>query len=186
MVRNLLTPSLRRFLEDYASGLAKRGRLQDGDIQVPGTPCRFGDPVMESLLQALCPRFEQASGLALWPTYSYFRVYARGDRLPRHTDRPSCEISATVNLGQEADAAWPIWIDPGAGPLAIELSPGDAMIYRGLDVPHWRETFRGARLTQVFLHYVDQDGPHREWKFDKRQGLDIQPGPDAMLRKLIR
>jgi PKHD-type hydroxylase len=25
----------------------------------------------------------------------------------------------------------------------------------------------------VFLHYVDADGPHKEWKFDKRAGLNV-------------
>jgi hypothetical protein len=45
------------------------------------------------------------------------------------------------------------------------------LIYRGIDIPHWRETYDGDRLAQVFLHYVDQNGPHNEWKFDKRPGL---------------
>jgi PKHD-type hydroxylase len=38
---------------------------------------------------------------------------------------------------------------------------------------HWRKKFKGEWQAQVFLHYVDADGPHKEWKFDKRQGLNL-------------
>lgn len=185
VVRDLLDTPVRKLLHDYAEGLARHGRLQDGDQQVPGTPCRFGDPFMESLLQHLRPRIESECGLGLDPSYSYFRVYRHGDRLARHTDRASCEISVTVNLGQHAGPAWPIWIDPGTGPAGIELAPGDGMIYRGMDVPHWRDPFAGDRLTQVFLHYVDRNGPCREWKFDKRPGLATLPHVDSVVRKLF-
>lgn len=185
VLRDLVSAQPRAFLHDYATGLAQHGRLQDGDRQVPSAPCRFADPFMESLLLHLCPRIESECGLRLHPTYSYFRVYGQGDSLSQHTDRPSCEISVTVNLGQQADAPWPIWIDPGAGPIAVELAPGDAMVYRGMDVPHWRDAFAGERLTQVFLHYVDRDGPCQEWKFDRRAGLATLPHVDAVVRKLL-
>ena len=48
------------------------------------------------------------------------------------------------------------------------LSPGDGLLYRGIDVFHWREPFQGNRLVQVFLHYVDRNGPHADQKFDGR------------------
>src|SRR4029079_7309768 len=97
------------------------------DDDVPDTPYRYADPFMESLLSALLPRVEAECRLELYPTYSYFRVYKRGDALKAHRDRPACEISATICLGYEADAPWPIWIEAEGGGRAIDLEPGDGM-----------------------------------------------------------
>jgi hypothetical protein len=138
---------------------------------VPGTPFAYGDFAAEGLLKSVQPDVESRVGLALYPTYSYLRLYKHGDCLKRHKDRPACEISVTLCLGYAPDVPWPIWVEHLGTPVAITLSPGDMLIYRGIDVPHWRDAYDGDRLAQVFLHYVDRNGPHSEWKFDKRPGL---------------
>ena len=45
-------------------------------------------------------------------TYSYTRKYERGAYLTSHTDRPSCEISATLCLDYQTDdnKPWKIWL----------------------------------------------------------------------------
>jgi hypothetical protein len=143
----------------------------EGDEIVPGTPWAYGDFLGEKLLARIQPTIEAAVGLSLFPTYSYLRLYKNGDRLKRHTDRPACEISASLCLGYKPDLPWPIWVEVSATPVPITLQRGDMLIYRGIDVPHWRDTYAGQRVAQVFLHYVDQNGPHVEWKFDRRPGL---------------
>jgi predicted 2-oxoglutarate/Fe(II)-dependent dioxygenase YbiX len=40
-----------------------------------------------------------------------------------------------------------------------------------MDIWHWRKEYKGKWLAQVFLHYVDAEGPNAEWKYDKRQKL---------------
>ena len=42
---------------------------------------------------------EKETGLSLYPTYVYVRIYKKGDILHRHKDEFSCEISTTMNLG---------------------------------------------------------------------------------------
>ena len=69
------------------------------DEQVPNTYSHYADPVMETLLMKVLPKMQQETGLQLIPTYSYARVYKKGDILKRHKDRPSCEISTTIHLG---------------------------------------------------------------------------------------
>jgi hypothetical protein len=162
----LKDPSLSQFYH-YACISAESGRVVKGDGQVQGTPSSYGDFIMDGLLESLLPEIEHASGLALFPTYSYFRVYKRGDTLAKHTDRPSCEVSVTLCLGFE-EGTWPILIEGPRGTSSVNLDAGDALLYRGMECPHWREMFGGQRQAQVFLHYVDQNGPHAEWKFDKR------------------
>lgn len=175
VIRNLLTGSALSFLNDYAVKSAEHGRMGPGDLDVPGTPCAYSDPFMESLMEALTPRIEAVSCLELYPTYTYFRVYKHGDLLARHKDRPSCEVSVTLSLGYRGVEPWPIWIESGGASKSIVLERGDAMVYKGTEIPHWRERFTGEQAAQAFLHYVDQAGPYREWIYDKREALGTSP-----------
>jgi len=167
------------------------------DQQCPLSQAIHGAPVFDSLLEQLVPNFEQACGKRLYPTYAYARLYAPGDELKIHTDRHSCEISATLTLGFEGDV-WPIYFgdyaEEGQGreviiedgttkylinESEIKMGVGDAALYRGMDKVHWREPYKeGKWQAQVFLHYVDADGPHAEWKFDKRPKLSHHKEPD--------
>jgi hypothetical protein len=156
----------------YATKHATLGSMFH-DAQVPSALAAHGDIFMDALLLELLPIAEAVSRLKLFPTYSYFRVYRQGDVLEKHTDRPACEISMTLCLGYRAGGPWPILIDGPNGISSIELGAGDAMFYRGIECPHWRDPFEGEETTQVFLHYVDQNGPYAEWKYDKRPHLNF-------------
>lgn len=140
-----------------------------GDEQVPGTYACFADLIMERLLLDFLPLMEKHTELKLVPTYSYARLYKKGDILKRHKDRPECEISTTLNLGGDP---WPLFIDPTGKDSVIDettnlvkanapkgkkilMKPGDMLVYRGFDLEHWREPFEGDVCAQVFLHYND-------------------------------
>ena len=159
------------FFYRYALTRASGGTMTLSDKQVPGTPSAYADPTMEMLLEDLRPTVERATGLSLLPTYAYFRIYKQGDVLERHRDRPSCEVSVTLNLGCSPNDPWPIWIEGPMGTASVAMRPGDALIYRGCDCDHWREAYAGDHTAQVFLHYVNEHGPNAEWKFDKRPCL---------------
>jgi hypothetical protein len=152
------------------------------DAQVPEAWSAHGDFFMEGLLLDTLPLVEEVTQTKLFPTYAYFRVYKNGDVLAKHKDRPACEISLSLCLGYEAEMPWPIWIEGPAGVASIELLPGDALFYRGIECSHWREPMVGEQAVQVFLHYVDQTGPYAEWKFDKRSSLSAH-GPPVNLEK---
>ena len=79
------------------------------DEQVPNTYSHYADIAMETLLLRTQPIMEKKTGLKLYPTYSYARIYKPGDILHRHKDRFSCEISTTLNLGGDP---WPIHLEP--------------------------------------------------------------------------
>jgi hypothetical protein len=99
------------------------------------------------------------------------------DVLRRHRDRPACEISVTLNIGQKPLDPWPIYVQGEGEPHGAELKPGDGLLYRGIEPFHWRDAYRGEALVQVFLHYVDRDGPHADQKFDGRPSLmRLKPG----------
>ena len=166
-----------KFFYHVALARAASGTMTLNDKQVPGTPSAYGDPLMDTLLETLRSTVERATNLSLLPTYSYFRVYKRGDVLRRHRDRPSCEISMTLNLGMGEGKPWPIWIQGPMGTASVGLRPGDGLIYRGCDCDHWRDAFEGDHLAQVFLHFVDKNGPNTEWLHDKRSSLSRLQAP---------
>lgn len=146
------------------------------DEQCPLSEAVHGAVCFDKLLEDILPYFELASGKKLYPTYSYARLYKPGDELKNHRDRPSCEISATVTLGFEGPH-WPIYMgdnEDKSNGNKIVMNIGDAVLYKGMEKWHWREKYEGDEntwLVQVFLHYVDANGSHAEWKYDKREYL---------------
>ena len=145
------------------------------DRQVPNTYSHYSDTVMETLLQEVKPVMEKHTDLKLSPTYSYARIYKKGDILARHKDRYSCEVSTTLNLGGES---WPIYLDPtgkeGQAGIKVDLKPGDMLIYSGCDLQHWREPFEGKDCAQVFLHYNNLKGKNaKDNLYDKRPMLGL-------------
>lgn len=184
VVRNVLGKDLINLLTQYAF-LDEKNNFAD-DIQVPGSHAKYSDQAMESLLLLLQTVAEENTGLSLYPTYSYYRLYKPGALLKKHRDRPACEISMTVCLGShyvESAYIWPIYIDG----VECILNPGDILLYRGMDVDHWRNIFNaseGSWQVQAFLHYVNADGPHSAWKYDKRPSIGHIP--EALKNKQLK
>jgi hypothetical protein len=154
-----------------------------GDNQVPNAVYKeYANPVIESLLLYCKPKIEHLTGMELAPTYSYFRIYKPGDVLERHTDRPSCEVSATVTLAflsKEPVDPWAIYFKKVDGnEVRVVLNPGDATIYRGRELEHWREPFEGGEScfqVQAFLHYVDKNGQfYPMFENDQRPKIGIK------------
>jgi hypothetical protein len=169
-VEGLIDAGLQSMLYKYVmrrADVAKPAFMkgQDGAVEM------FADQVMEHVLAGVQTRIEELSGLTLDPTYSFFRVYRRGNVLERHLDRPSCEVSVSLNLGPALDPPWPLWMKGPLSESALALAPGDAALYRGIECHHWREPLEGDHLALVFLHYIERDGRYSDWKYDKRPGL---------------
>ena len=157
------------------------------DKQIPNTYSHYADIAMETLLENLRPEMEHQTGLELIETYSYARIYKKGDVLKRHKDRFSCEISTTMNLGGDD---WPIYLSPNenvgipdgkkitttsqAKGIKEDLKPGDMLVYSGCELEHWREKFKGKECVQVFLHYNNRKTRGaKDNMFDKRPHLGL-------------
>ena len=166
IIPKILSGELLDFIGIYAYNRARIEGIISADPQIPNTPAFSCDYVMENLSDFLLPKIESAAGMKLLPTYTYFRVYKAGDILKKHRDRPSCEISISMSLRKKGKI-WPIYINN----TDIMLEEGDAVLYRGCEVVHWREPYtEGTKLAQAFLHYVDANGPYTEWKNNKTPG----------------
>jgi len=163
------------------------GYYEGENEQIPNTYSQYANMAMETLMLKCQPIMEKTTGLKLDPNYTYARIYKKGDELKRHKDRFSCEISTTMNLGGDD---WPIYLSPNenvgapdgknitvaskAKGIKVDLKPGDMLVYRGIELEHWREKFKGKECVQVFLHYNNRKTPGAKKNiFDKRPHLGL-------------
>jgi len=192
IIRNAISKDLATFIANYFSmqkqvyDMCMRskyfspyetvlGYYEGEDEQIPNTYSQYSNIAMETLLLKCQPSMEKATGLKLYPSYTYARIYKKGDVLKRHKDRFSCEISTTMNLGGDD---WPIYLEPsgkeGLKGTRVDLKPGDMLVYSGCELEHWREKFKGKECVQVFLHYNNVKTPgSKDNMFDKRPHLGL-------------
>ena len=171
VLSNALSQEECKSLVDHMFDLHKQGKLEKDD-QCPLSDSVYGDEKLDALLERMAGPIGFNVGKKLLPTYTYARIYRPGEILKRHKDRPACQISATLTLGYDANSVWPILFDEDKE-IVVELETGEMAVYKGCDIMHWRAPFKGNWHVQVFLHYVDADGPHADQKYDGRKCLGI-------------
>jgi hypothetical protein len=142
------------------------------DLQVPETYSCYADISTEVLLKNIKIKMEKETKLKLVETYSYARVYKKGDILAKHIDRNSCEISTTLNLLGDL---WPIYLkSKNKKTIKIDLNHGDMLVYKGCELEHWREPFKRECCVQTFLHYNDLNSDLKNInKYDGRIELGL-------------
>ena len=174
-VKQFLDPqsvaTISQYLENSLKRFPENIRGDDGSSKIAW----YGDPLMEIILKNCLPEVESATGLQLDPTYSFARVYQKGDELTPHVDREACEVTVTCNIATKGER-WPIYMKaPGKEPVMHYLEPGDVCVYRGCDVTHWRKKAVDTDINvQLMLHYVDKNGPNAAHKFDLRKSLSTE------------
>ena len=161
------------------------------DPQLSNTWSCYGDTAMDTVLLRCQEKIEKETKLKLIPTYSYTRLYKKGDVLERHKDRFSCEVSTTLYLG---GSTWPIYVDtnPKTGIFIgkkdedgrstyipgktkgkkIDLDQGDLLVYYGCDLEHWREPLKKKECAQVFFHFNTPKSKHKNL-FDGRPHVGL-------------
>lgn len=175
VIKNLISKEFVDAVTSY-SLLKEAYSFKSDEKQVVGAHIGYSDFLMESLLLQYKPMVEWATGLSLIPTYSFYRVYRRGQELVPHIDRESCEISMSVCYGFDykgKDYDWYLYMD--GTPLL--LHPGDSAVYKGTEVEHWREVFdvpQDSYHVQCFYHYVNANGPYADFAYDKKTPSHLQ------------
>ena len=162
IIDNFISPErASELFNSYKGQVEQYPQLFNKDDQCPLSYAMYN---FRDFLNLLCEKLPTISELMeenMLPSYTYARLYTHGDELKKHKDRPSCEISLTVHLG--GDTPWDIWMTkPNGEQIAINLKPGQAIVYQGTLSEHWRDKFTGQEYIQVFLHYVRGTGEHWE------------------------
>ena len=172
LVEGFLDPLTVQTISMYMENKIRRNEWEVEEAGPVTKLSYYSDPLIETVLQASLPLVAETCGKELDPTYSYMRVYQPGEELKPHVDRPSCEISVTVNVASKGTPS-PIWMHyKDNEPHAYTLNPGDAVVYKGCEAKHWRAPLKADQLNvQFMLHYVNKNGPHAGCKFDTRPNL---------------
>ena len=131
----------------------------------------YAPPACSFVMKRIQPVLEELLGEELIPSYWFSTTYHNKGWMNCHTDRPSCEISVTMNIC--GDAAWPIKLKDLEGNKQAVVTPvGHGVAYLGTIVPHWRSPLRthdNDRFMQLFLHFVRKNGQYAEYAYDKNQ-----------------
>lgn len=178
ILEHLLDDQSVRLLSSYAGLLGQTGRMKVEQTQVPDSLVLYGDPMFDTVMASLIPVVSEHVGSPVVPTYSFVRLYTRGQELAPHRDRRACQHSITVHLSASSPTRWPIGItDLHQRDHEVDLRPGDGALYQGCALKHWRTACPTDWYLQAFLHFVEADGPFAEEIFDGRPNLGEPPAP---------
>jgi hypothetical protein len=174
VLRQAFEPALIKVYENYA--LMQRFNNYYLDDTETVSKWRYADVFGESLLLYFQPVMEKLASCKLFLTNSVLRIYQKGGILKKHVDRPTCEFSGILTIGYDSNTIYPIWLKIENKNVAINLERGDMLIYKGCEVPHWRETFNRRHWIQLFLRYVAANGKFAEHKYDGRLMIGMNSG----------
>ena len=164
--------------------------------QVEGSLAVYTHPQYRHIHTGIRLKLEKAIGRKLYNTYYYDRFYFAGQELKVHADRPACEISVSVHISTNLEECWPLWIKTPdtynedrsqiitkGENRSVCLNPGDGMMYKGCERPHWRDPMPTPKVKkdlfgkveetpeyyyhQIFFHYVLQDGQRAHCAWDR-------------------
>lgn len=140
-------------------------------------PCSFGSisrsnfPIYEQFYFSIKPIIEDFIGRKLYKTYWFDRFYFSNQELKIHTDKEECEISCSLHISSNLKKNWDFKLKDLCGEeKSVQLNPGDAIVYKGIQIPHWRDPLPSRHdkknstqnddtyYHQAFFHYVLQDG----------------------------
>ena len=112
---------------------------------------------VELTFKTLGPLAEEWAGVKLRPSSIYgIRRYVNNSALISHIDKVNTHvISLILNLGQDVEEDWPLFVRPHSGDdEAVLLRPGDMLWYESASVIHGRQwPLRGASYDNLFVHF---------------------------------
>ena len=155
------------------------------ELDVPTSYSRYRYPSYHQVHKLIGKAIENILQIDLFPTYYYERCYWKGSVLERHTDRPACEISISIQVSSNTKP-WPIFFKkPNGEESSVTMNDGDGVIYKGIEIEHWRNRLdskynRFQRYIkklrkieddtyhhQVFFHYVKAQGNYVHHAYDR-------------------
>tara|TARA_B100000424_G_scaffold240486_1_gene207913 strand:- start:65 stop:709 length:645 start_codon:yes stop_codon:yes gene_type:complete len=188
--KNLFTKPPKNHNGSRTSGSLKYNLRQEpqydkNENQVPGSFSVYNNPKYREIHRLVRRVVQNILEIDLHPTYFYERFYYAGQELKRHSDRPACEISVTLQISTNLKEPWDIWFQkPDGKETSIKMKSGDAVIYKGCEREHWRFPMKSnynilqnkinklkkkeddTYLHQIFFHYVDAQGPFVHYAYD--------------------
>ena len=129
------------------------------DNRCPISDAVYGAKLHKNIAYKLIQAIQQHTGVKLFLTFVYSRIYRKGEILKIHTDREECEYSVSVTLGHSGINSWEMFIKDYDDKIH-KFTPdiGDLIVFKGNSMNHWREQFTGEWQTQAIFSFVNSKG----------------------------
>jgi hypothetical protein len=160
-VRGLIHPYQLGALRRHYRRLIRRNRLRLGDPQCPLRYVAHNEPAAAFFHRQLTHAVSALLGKVVKPSYCYFVGYQGGAELVRHVDREQCEYTLALCIDFSPEPAratpWPLQLQRADTTVVVHQAIGDALLYRGREIPHFRDRLaQGCTSSSILFHYVDQ------------------------------
>jgi alkylated DNA repair dioxygenase AlkB len=156
-IHNLVPDAQRRALDGYYETLIAAGIWRLGDDQVAGRYGWQNEMVARFVHHQLTSAVSAVAAQPVRPSYCYVSAYRAGATLCRHRDREQCEFTVSLMLGESGPnpGSWALYLQARRNEMITLPRAGEAVIFRGTTVEHWRPPLPdGNRHTVLLLHYV--------------------------------
>ena len=163
VARGLFRPLQLAVLRIHFRKLKEEGFFELDRVQaIESRSFIHNDPLASFIQGQMLAWVEAIAGENIKPSYSFLTSYFPGAELKRHTDREQCAWNVSLMIDAQPDTAleesWPLCFDVRGKVREARLLPGDAVLYRGVELPHWRPPLPAGHTATVLLgHYVAAD-----------------------------
>ena len=149
-------------LRRYYRRMVRTGGMPLGDSGSPLRHVAYNESVARSFHWQIAGVVSAAAGTAVRPTFAYVAAYQGGADLETHTDRAQCQYAVSLLLDFVPEireqSPWPLVMHTHRGAQNIWQSLGDAVLYRGTEIPHERARLASdASSTSLLFYFVDED-----------------------------
>ncbi len=157
----LVAPGDMAAMRRYYAVLCEQGWLRH-DASLEKRRVIHNDPVGLRVHHALAAHATALAGTEMKPSFSYFAEHTDGSDLPRHRDRPQCEITISLYLdylpGPDGVACpWPLVMHTPDGDMVIRQDWNGAAAFRGRFLDHSRPPLPpGHSARFLLLCYVPE------------------------------
>ena len=169
-IPNLISIEEAKKIKEYDFYLLKRDKIKITFEKQRGPVYTGYRPKSTSfIMKRVQPILENMVGEELLPAYWFTTIYTNNAFMETHIDRPSCEISVSLNISSNQE--WPLYIeDRNKNKISCITRPGQAVAYLGDRCPHWRDPLRsrifGEKYMQSFFHFVRKKGRFSNFAYD--------------------
>jgi len=133
------------------------------------------DSLSEVILQNSCEPLGEILGINILPTYSFVRMYMKGDQLQYDVNKNSGEITAILSLGfskeNDVDPIHLNRVNKQFDSIEINLNPGDLCIFDSRYLSNSGPISKSKWNLQCFLHFVDGNGSNKKLIYNGRTYL---------------
>jgi hypothetical protein len=155
----LLPPFHLGALRRYYRYHTRMGTFSLGDAQTLGRYVAYDEPTTRYVHQQLARTISDVARRVVVPTYSYLALYQGGAVLDPHVDREACEYTVSLCIDATPDPAaygsWPLHLMTAAGQQSFTFGIGDALLFRGRELTHWRDRLpEGFTSSSVLFHFA--------------------------------